>query len=62
MGVVVLRGNCPTNEGSCPMGIIVLRGRSERLRDELGLRCPEGALVLGGNWQSGSKGGYCPMG
>ena len=25
MGVVVYRGNCPTNEGSCPIGTIVLR-------------------------------------
>ena len=27
MGVVVLKGNCPTNRGSCPIGLIVLRGR-----------------------------------
>ena len=27
MGVVVLKGNCPTNNSSCPMGLIVLRGR-----------------------------------
>ena len=26
MGVVVLRGNCPTNRGSCPTGVIVLQG------------------------------------
>ena len=30
MGVVVLKGNCPTNRGSCPIGYIlgvdVLRG------------------------------------
>ena len=24
MGVVVLRGNCPINRGSCPIGVIVL--------------------------------------
>ena len=24
--LVVLRGNCPTNRGSCPLGVIVLRG------------------------------------
>ena len=24
MGVVVLRGSCPTNRGSCPRGVIVL--------------------------------------
>ena len=27
MGVVVPSGNCRTNEGSCPIGVIVLRGR-----------------------------------
>ena len=25
MGVVVLWGNCPTNRGSCPIGVIVLQ-------------------------------------
>ena len=25
MGVVVLRGNCPTDRGSCPTGVIVPR-------------------------------------
>ena len=24
MGVGVLRGDCPTNRGSCPIGLIVL--------------------------------------
>ena len=45
MGIVVLRGNCPTNKSSCPIGIIVLSSR-----------CPEWVLVLGVNWQRGS----CP--
>ena len=52
MGVVDSRGNCPTNRGSCLIGVIVLRGR-----------CPEGCLLLGGSsprvivlW------GNCPMG
>ena len=35
MGIVILRGNYPTNEGGCPRGVIVLRGI-----------CPEGVLVL----------------
>ena len=47
MGVVLLRGNCPTNRGSCPLGVIVPRPR-----------CPQAVVVLGGNWQGGS----CPMG
>ena len=38
MGVVVLKRNCTTNEGSCPIGVIVLRGR-----------CPEGVIVLRGS-------------
>ena len=37
MGVVVPRANCLTDEGSCPIGVIVLRGG----------RCPEGVIVLG---------------
>ena len=40
MGVVVLRRNCPINEGSCPIEVIVLMGR-----------CPEGVFVHRGNWQ-----------
>ena len=36
MGVVVPRGNCPTNEGSCPIGVIVLRGS-----------CPQGGCPWG---------------
>ena len=47
MGVVVLRGDCPTNRGSCPIGVILLRGR-----------CPKQVVVLVGNWQRGS----CPKG
>ena len=27
MEVVVVKGNCPTNKGICPIGVIVLRGR-----------------------------------
>ena len=30
MGVVVLRGNCPTNRGICPIGVIVLVGDWQR--------------------------------
>ena len=49
--VVVLRGNCPTNECCCPMGVMVLRAGY-----------PEGELVLGGNWQRGScPRDDCPM-
>ena len=58
MGVVVLRGNCPTNTGSCPMGVIVLRGK-----------CHKEIVVLMGNWQRGSyptrvffQWGSCPRG
>ena len=58
MGVVVLRGNCPTNTGSCPIGVIVLRDG-----------CPNGVVVLIGNWQRGSclsgvilLWGSCPQG
>ena len=47
MGVVVLRGYCPTNRGSCPIVVIVLRGK-----------CPRGVVVLVGNLQRGS----CPTG
>ena len=43
MGVVILRGNCPTNRGSCLIGAIVLRDR-----------CPKGIVALVGNWQRGS--------
>ena len=39
MGVVFLKGNCPTNRGSCPIEIIVLKGRY-----------PKGVVVLVGNW------------
>ena len=46
MGVVVLRVNCPTYRGSCPIGVIVLS-----------VDVPRGSCP-GGNWQSGS----CPMG
>ena len=47
MGVVVLKGNCPTNRGSCPIGVIVLRDRY-----------PQEEVVLVGNWQRHS----CPTG
>ena len=47
MGVVVLRVNYPTERGSCPIGVIVLKGRS-----------PKGIVVLVGNWQRGD----CIMG
>ena len=47
MGVVVFRGNCSTNRGSCPIGVIVPR-----------IRCPKRVVALVGNWQRGS----CPMG
>ena len=48
MRVVVLRNNCPNNEGSCPIGVIVLMGRY-----------PWMVVVLGSNWQRGSgTGGY----
>ena len=48
MGVVVPRDFCPTNEGGCPIRVIVLRGRF-----------PEEVLPLGwGNWPRGS----CLMG
>ena len=47
MGVVILMGSCPSNEGSCPIGVIALRGT-----------CHEGLLVLGGNWQRSN----CPRG
>ena len=46
MGVVVLRGNCPTNRGGCPIGVIVG-----------GVDVPRGSCP-GVNWQRGS----CPMG
>ena len=46
-GVVVLRGNCPTNRGSCPIQVIVLRGR-----------CTKGVIVMVGHLQRGS----CPKG
>ena len=36
MGLVVLRGNCPTNRGSCPIGVIVQRSR-----------CPKGVIGRG---------------
>ena len=60
MEVVFLRGNCPTNKGtcSCPKGVIVLRGS-----------CPKGVVVLEGNWRGGSfptgvlvLWGSCPSG
>ena len=52
LGLVVLRGNCPTNRGnclrgSCPIGIMVLGGSC------LGGYLPSGLLSYGGN---------CPMG
>ena len=47
MGVVVLRGNCSINEGSCPKEVIVQR-----------YICPDRVLVIEGNWHRGN----CPMG
>ena len=38
MGVVVPRGNGPTTDGGCPIGVIVCRGR-----------CPEGVVVPRGS-------------
>ena len=46
-GYLSFRGNCPTNEGSYPLRVIVLKGTY-----------PEGVLVLGSNWQRDS----CPTG
>ena len=45
MGLVVLRGNYPTNRGSCPIGVIFL-----------GVDVPRGNTVVlgGGDWQRGS--------
>ena len=41
IGVVVPRGTCPTNEGSCPIGVIVLWGNCP-----LG-SCPQGSCPRG---------------
>ena len=52
MGLVVLRGNCPTNRGSCPIGVIVLGVNVPRGS------CPGGYLAEG----KFSYGGICPRG
>ena len=49
MGVVVPSGNCPPNEGSCPLGVIVLRG-------DLSLG------VIGRDIVALGGGGNCPKG
>ena len=51
-GVVDLRGNCPTNEGSCPIGVIIMRGRYPE--GYLSLRViGRGVVVPGGNCPTG---------
>ena len=67
MGVVVLRGNCPTNRGSCPIGVIVLgvdvpRGSCPGGNCPWG-SCPMGVIVLQGSCPRGScPQGGCPRG
>ena len=62
MGVDVLRGNCPTNRGSCPiwvivLGVVVLGGNCPWGS------CPVGVIVLGGSCPLGScPRGSCPRG
>ena len=62
MEVVVLRGNCPTNRGSCPVGVIVLGvvvlgGNWQRGS------CPTGVIVLHGSCLRGNcPKGSCPRG
>ena len=46
--------NCPTNEGSCSIGVIVLKGRCPERVVALGGCCPKGScprvvIVLGGS-------------
>ena len=62
MGVVVVRGNCPTNRGGCPIGVIVLgvdvpRGSCPGDNWQRG-SCPTGVIVLQGSCPQGS----CPRG
>ena len=52
MGVVVLRGNCPTNRRGCPIGVVVLGGNWQRGS------CPTGVIVLQGSCPQGN----CPRG
>ena len=48
---MILKGNCPTNEGNCPIRVIVLRGTF-----------PEGVLSLGVIVRGVVlPGGNCPM-
>ena len=49
MRVVVPRGKCPINEGSCPMGVDVLR-RS----------CPQGSFPKGSSLRGSCPRGSCP--
>ena len=63
MGVVVLADNCPTNEDSCPIGVIVLRGRFPKGYLSLGVlvirgSCPREVVVLWGSFPQEN----CPQG
>ena len=65
--VVVLRGNCPTNRGSCPRGncptgVMVLGGSCPGGNCPWGSR-PMGVIVLWGSCPQGScPQGSCPRG
>ena len=43
MGIVVSRGDCPPNDGSCPIGVIVLRGIRPEGVVFLMVSCPRGS-------------------
>ena len=67
MGVIVLRGNCPTNRGNCPWGncptgVMVLGGSCPGGNCPRG-SCPMGVVVLRGSCPWGScPQGSCPRG
>ena len=66
-GVIVLRGNCPTNSGNCPRGncptgVMVLGGSCSGGNCPRG-SCPMGVIVLRGSCPRGScPQGSCPRG
>ena len=60
-GVIVLRGNCPTNRGNCPRGncptgVMVLGGSCPGGNCPGG-SCPRGVIALRGSCPRGS----CPV-
>ena len=62
MGVVVLRGNCPTNRGSCPIGVIFL-GVDVPRGSCPGVNCPRGSCPMRVIFLQGScPWGNCPQG